>query len=261
MKVYHHNFASVNNLKTSNHKNIETMMLEIQILTASDFNDQIKNIGKQIKFLNKIKKSYHEQIGAIKNFMTQNPNTSRNDGKVYYEASFEQMANLTKNFKTHQYNLQDLTSKEVSITYNDTGSNHQLDNGKNKSSKAYITINNGEASWGQLHDYFVEGSLITENEKARNFARKLPDDNSQLPIYYGHANNNFDDGKPKFSMLSEQLDRIVDQLQNKLSDLETDTEELSTKLNNLSRQRKTALDNANLVLKKIADIKNKTLNT
>ena len=251
----------------------ETLMLQVQMLMTDDFNNQLRDFGDKIKFLNDIKKTYRENISNVKNFMTQNPNTSRKDGKVYYEASFEQMADLTKSFVSYQYDLENKSIQTNSMTLPDQGEKHDLGNTKieedalnygfetkeDDAGKMWIDLDNDTSEFLSYQNFFKQGSQIKDPAKAKEFADKLPDDNGNLPFYFGHTNNTFSDESPKFSVFSEQLDKILEQIQNNLSDLDADTEELSNQINQLSSMRKNALEGANELVRKMAEIRNNTI--
>lgn len=231
----------------------EALMLQVQMMIAEQFDQQMRDIASQIKFLNKIKKQYREHINTIQRFMAQNPNTSRKDGKKYYEASAAEMAELMGALVVLDYNMETQEIKTQGMTLNDDGKTHSAD-------EAGVAIENGHSSTTDWQEYFAEGAKITDKIKAREYAGKIYGDEGDLPFYYGHTNNLDEDGFPKFAVFADSLDKMLEQIKNKMSDMDEKAEELSVRLTQLTAQRKAALDGANQLIRKMEQMKTNTIN-
>lgn len=232
----------------------ETLMLQVQILVARDFDEQMRHIGEQIRFLSDIKSSYRQNLEKLQNFMAQSPDGSRKDGRKYIPATFSQMTDLFGCFKTYDYDLESQTVTEGSLSLRDNGDKHDLDK-KDESGKAEVPNADGKSFTDDFQAYFAKGALIKDPAAARAFAKKAGSDNTTLPFYYGHANNTDESGAPLFAVYVDQLDRLAEEVKSRLSAVEEDTERLSVDLNQIAAQRKAALDGANQLLQKMAEIR------
>lgn len=232
----------------------ETLMLEVQLLLAEDFDEQMRDIAEKIKFLSQVKKGYRENINNIQRFMTQNPNTSRKDGKKYYEASPEQMKQIMGSLEKQNYDLANKTMlPPTPMMIADRGQKHSVDD------DGYVTIKNDKSSTADWSNFFGEVSDETDPEEAREFASKVSDDDGNLFFYYGHTNNMDENGMPKLSVFSDQLDLMLEQIKNYMTDVEEKSEQLSVSLNQLTSQRKAALDGANQLIRKLEEVKTNTI--
>lgn len=232
----------------------ETLMLQVQILVAKDFDEQMRHIGDQIHFLSDIKSSYRNNLDKLQNFMAQSPNGSRKDGRKYIPATFTQMAELFGCFKTYDYDLESQEVTENSLLLPNNGDRHDLDK-KDGNGKAEVENANEKSFAHDFQSYFIKGASIKDPVTARTFAKKAGSDNSTLPFYYGHTNNADEKGYPLFAVYVDQLDRLTEEIKSCLSAVEEDTERLSVSLNQISTQRKAALDGANQLLQKMAEIR------
>lgn len=248
--------SAVSMLSNSAQNNLsaETLMLQVQMMVTKDFDEQIRTIGKQIKFLGNIKDAYRNRIQNIQNFLIQNPNASREDGKRYIEATSQQGAELFGSMVGIEYDLSTLTATEAPLQISDSGANHKLDD------EGYVAKGSGEISASGVANFFTECGKISDPAEACDFAKKAGDDNTSLPFYFGHTNNTFEDGSPKFAVLVESIEMIVEQMKGKLSDVEQECEELSTNLNQLSAQRKAGLDGAYQLIRKTEEMKSSIIN-
>jgi hypothetical protein len=232
----------------------ETLMLQVQILVARDFDEQMRHIGEQIRFLSDIKSAYRGNLEKLQNFMAQSPDGSRKDGRKYIPATFAQMANLFGCFKTYDYDLEAQTVTSGSLSLRDNGDKHDLDK-KDENGKAEVPNTDGKSLADDFQAYFAKGMSIKDPAAARDFAKKAGSDNSTLPFYYGHTENTDESGNPLFAVYVDQLDRLAEEIKSRLSAVEEDTERLSVGLNQISAQRKAALDGANQLLQKMAEIR------
>jgi len=253
VKNYSHETNGIKELVNQDLK-AETLMLEIQLLMAKDFDEQLRHVAEKIKFLNNIKKTYRTNINNVQRFMAQNPNTSRNDGKKYYEASFKQMRDLFGSFEKQEYDLEDKQLLDTTpMMIEDRGNKHTVDD------EDYFSIQNDKSSTNDWKTYFGNGSTITDPKEAQEIASKVSDDDGNLFFYYGHTNNIDEKGMPTFSVFADQLDLMLEQIKNYMSDVEEESEELGVTLNQLISQRKSALEGANQLIRKLEEVKSNTV--
>lgn len=249
-------FASISSqasLQNLSELKAESLMLEVELLVAKDFDEQMRTIGEQIKFLSDIKKKYRENINHLHNFLTQNTNSSRKDGQRYIEASAKQMEKFMDALVVYDYNLENQTCDENSLLIHSNGDNQSLDE------KNWTSNENGRIKTQDLKNYFAKGSQFQNPGEARKHAQTLGDDNNHLPFYYGHTNNQYENGFPKFSVFVDDVEKFMDQLKNKLTNVEEDTEKLSVSLNQISAQRKMAIDGIYQLIQKMDQIRNNTI--
>jgi len=239
-------------ISLSQNVSAETLMLQVQLSVAEDFDEQMRDIGNKIKFLNRVKKAYRENINKIQRFMAQNPNSGRKDGKKYYEASFGEVAELMGAFVHINYDMTSQEMKNEGMLINDTGNEHDADNG-------YVNSENGHSSTLDWQDFFATGGQIKDPEEAKEYANLVYGDDTDLPFYFGHTNNFDEDGNPKFAVFADPLDKMLEQVKNYMSDVEEQAEELSVRLNQLTAQRKASLDGANQLMRKMEEIKTNTI--
>ena len=229
----------------------ESMMLQAELLVAKDFDEQMRSTGDHIRFLGNIKKSYREKINNVQNFLEQNANTSRKDGKKYVTASFAQAADLYNNMSELEYDLENMTVTEKGLTLNDNGDAHHLDD--------IATLANGKMNTKEIAQAFATGAKITDAKSALQYAQNFGSDNTDLPFYFGHINNKDESGFPKFAIYTEPLSNMTEQLKNKLTDVEEDGEKLSVTLNQINAQRKAVLDGLNQLVNKMEQVRSNAL--
>lgn len=235
-------------LQMSENMSAASLAVQVQMLVAEEFTEQLQDIGQKIEFLNDIKKSHRKNINTLRNFMSGSPNSSRNDGKRYFEASMAQMATLTGAMVSYDYNLEKQTSWETPITFADTGNTHQADD-------EFVTISSNDTSTAEdWNQYFTAGAAL-EGEEAIAHAQKLGNDDQSLPFYYGHMNNQYEDGSAKFAVYEDSLERVVEQINNTMSDVESESEELGTQLNALVSQRKASIDSVREFIQEMDEAK------
>lgn len=233
-------------LAMSQSKGAQALMLEVQAMLTKEFDEQMRDKAEKLEFLHELKKKYHDNINKINQFMSQDHNLSRKDGKVYYEATFREMGDLFNVLTTYDY---DLNTKELTpkpLKFNDGGDKHKLDE------MGYVDASDGYTDTAEWAAYFMKGTQIHDKDEAMAHARLTSDDNTDMPFYMGHIWNTDASGMPKFSMFSDKLDKMLEQIQNALSDVEMETEELSTNLEELGKQRQAALQGLQDLMRKIA---------
>jgi hypothetical protein len=242
----------------------EYTMLQVQLLVAKDFSDQLQQVGEKIKFLSQVKKDIRAKISAVQEFQAKNVNAGRKDGKKYYDASASECASLFSNFEQPEYNLNvedasELTVGWTSQTFDDSGAKHHLDDADGNG-PIYTPLQDGKVQVTDWANFFNDVAAKGKDDPAGacEMAKQAGSDDTDLPFYFGHINNTCDDGTPKFAVWQDSVDKMLDQLKNTLEDVNTDAELLSTKLNMLTNQRKAALDGAQQLRQKMDDIRSNT---
>lgn len=222
----------------------EATLVQIELLLARDLDVQIREMGDRIRFMGTIRREYLKNIGEITSFLAKNSNTSREDSKRYIEASMAELADLFDNFMTYDPDSKSGKLEPKPLTLGDNGDKQTAVDVDGEGSSF--------ASWG---DFFAEGALITDPEKARQHAEKLSDDDGELPFYFGHTNNTFSDGSPKIAVFVEPLEKFVEVMRGKMSEVGQESETLAVELNRLTEQRKAALEAAYRMLSQIDQTK------
>ena len=233
-------------LDMSQSKGAQAMMLEVQSMITKQFDDQMRDAAEKLEFLQNLTKKYRENINKVYEFQTQNQNTSRKDGKVYYEAGFAEMAELFGAITTYDYNLETKEFTEKPLEFNDSGDKHTVDD------EGDVSVTDGKTSTQEWAAHFHRGAQIKDKEEAKEFADQLNGDDGELPFYFGYTNNSDEDGMPKFAFFSDQIDKMLEQMENALSDVEMEADGISLGLNDLSAQRKAALEGLQELVRKIA---------
>lgn len=193
----------------------EALMVQVQLLMTKEFDNQLQDISKKIKFLNDVKKQYRENINVLQKLTAQNPITEKN-GKRWVHASFKQMNDVSNALVEYDYNLESMETKEKPMN-----------------------------DWG---DFFQHPEL----------ASKIQDKNSDRPYYWKYSERN-EDGSPKLSVLVDALDKMLEQIRNRMSDVEEEAEQLSVKLNQLTSQRKSMLEGASQIIRKLEEVTTNTV--
>lgn len=237
-------------MPSSSATSASAIMVQAEIMLARDFDQQIRSLADRIQFLGKVRREYLKNIGEVTTFLAKNSNTSRKDGKRYIEASFSEMENLSANFVSYDLNRDDLKLVPKSMDLNDNGDKQKA-----------VTSEDSRSSFADWQAFFAEGAALKDPQKAKTHAEKISDDNGELPFYFGHTNNTFENGEPKIAVFVEGLEKFVELMRNKMSEAQEKSEQLSVNLDRLMQQRKSALEGAHQILAKIEQTKNQALST
>ena len=232
-----------------------SMMLHVQMMMTQDLDTQLKSVVEKIKFLSDVKKKYRKNINAVQKFLAQNPVASRNDGKRYLNASFSQARELFSQFQEYTYNLNEKKIQALPMTLEDNGEKHRVDD------DGYTTPQNNKTSLAEWVSYFDVGSRLTDSGEAIAFAKKVSSDDGHLPFYFGHMNNKDENGFPIFAVFTDPLETLLQRMQNLMTDVEQESEQLSLKMNQLVAQRRSSLEATHQILQKTAEIKNKAVSS
>lgn len=224
---------------------VGTLMFQLQVLLTKDFDQQAQEIAKRIKFLNRIKKAYRENINTIQRFLAKNTVTSHKDGKGYIEASFSEMQELMGALVAYdplQKEEQEL--KFQGLLFNDNGDKQSA-----------VQTKNDKSSTTDWATYFKTGAALNDPKQARDYANKVSDDKGYLPFYFPDKKNTFKNGFPKFAAFTASIEKNLEQIKNELSNIEEQTEQLANSLNQLVTQRKNAFDSTRDLLRKMETVK------
>lgn len=201
----------------------EALMVQVQLLMTKEFDEQLQDISQKIKFLNDVKKDYRENINVLRGLTAQD--THEKDGKRYVGASFEQMDEAVNALVEYKYDLENKEIKEKPMT-----------------------------DWKK---YFFEGASTKDKEKRYDLAEKLNDKKPGVPFRW--EGKVYEDGSPKLSIMVDAIDKMIEQINNFMFDLEEETEQLSVQINQLTSQRKTALEGASQILRKLEEVATNTV--
>lgn len=203
----------------------EALMVQVQLLMTKEFDNQLQDISQKIKFLNDVKKQYRENINVLQKLTAQNPVTEKN-GKRWVHASFEQMNDVANALVEYEYNLENKETKEKPLT-----------------------------DWG---DFFSKDAATKNPIQQAELACKIQDKNSDRSYYWKYGERN-EDGSPKLSVLVDALDKMLEQIRNCMSDVEEDAEQLSVQMNQLTSQRKSMLEGASQIIRKLEEVTTNTV--
>lgn len=240
-----HNSVMPTNSATS----ASAIMVQAEILLARDFDQQIRSVANRIQFLGKVRRAYLKHIGDVSTFLAKNSNTSRKDSKHYIEAGFAEMAELSSHFVSYDLNNKNLELVPESLSLNDNGDKQKA-----------VATEDSRSSFAEWQDFFAQGAALQDPDEAQKHAEKLNDDNGELPFYFGHTNNKFENGMPKMAVFVEGLEKFVELMRHKMTEAQEMAESLSVDLDRLMQQRKSALEAAHQMLGKIEQSKNHALN-
>lgn len=236
----------------------ETLILQTQMLTLKDFDEQVRTIAEQIKFLSGIKRKYRDAITTVQNFTTQNPDTSRKDGKRITHATFAQMAELTGALTVYEYDTDAMSVTEQGMTLPMNGDGTKLDDA-DADGTVWANVDEAGMNTADMHDYFAHGATLTDDGEAMEFANLAGSDDGRLFFYHGNQGNKTEDGKPLFAVYAEPLEALLQQLRDRVSGVENESEQLSLKLNGLMAQRKLALEGAGELVRKMDQVRQNSL--
>ena len=226
----------------------EAIMVQAEILMAKDFDEQIQHLGDRLNFLGDIRRRYLQHIGEITTFMAKNSNTSRKDGKHYIEASFAEMSRLSANIVSYDPNHPEMKLEAQGLMLDENGDKQTA-----------VQNENSRSSFDDWQAFFAEGASLGDSEKAKEHADRISDDNGDLPFYFGHANNTFENGKPKIAVFTDGLEKFLEVMRHKLSTVQERAEKISIDLNRLVEQRKSALEGAHKMLNTFDQVKGQAL--
>ncbi len=104
-----------------------TAMLQIQLLVAEDFDDQIKHIGEQMDKLSAAKDKMRARLNTLSSFMAMPVDNSRKDQQAVIWASPDQLSNFLGALETTDVNLETLETTDKPVMLNDRGTDHVFD--------------------------------------------------------------------------------------------------------------------------------------
>jgi len=220
-------------LEVSQSQGAQALMLSVQAMMTKEFDNQLNDMSEKLEFLSDVKEKYREKINKVYEFMSQSSNTSRNDGKIYYEASFSEMHELLNSLTVYEYDVDKFIINEKPLSFSDDGET---------------------ATTTELRQYFHEGSKIHDSHEAKDYARQLDDDDGTLPFYFGHTNNEDKKGLPKVAFYQESIEKMLEQIENAMTDVEEVAEKLSLRMGEVSAQRKSSLEGYRELLRKIESV-------
>lgn len=119
---------------------------------------------------------------------------------------------------------------------------------------------NGLTNTLELGGYCDGLAKISDRGEYIAEAKKLGDNpDLRLPFYYSKESNDGLDGKPVMTFYTESIEKLMQVMQSKMDGLETEIDKLTTQLTDLTEKRKSALDSANAIIRKINEVNTNTL--
>ncbi len=119
---------------------------------------------------------------------------------------------------------------------------------------------NGMTNTLELSSYCDGLAKITDRGEYISEAKKLGDNpDLRLPFYYSNKSNDGLDGKPVMTFYVDSIEKLMEVMNSKMASIDTEIEKLSAQLTDLTEKRKSALDNANALMRKINEVNTNTL--
>lgn len=227
----------------------EMAMIQIQILMTKDFNDQAEAQAEEIQFYDKIKNNYRDQTQVFHRFLAKNHNTSRKDGKVYIEATAEELTELMS--AATIYN----PTYDAKKGYGNKGKQGLMISNDGENNELTVHRSNDLTSSDDLAEYFGAISDLSSNEEKIQEAQKFGGDDNNLFGYYGSSNNKTESGEPKFAVYLNSVENIQKQVEAESSRLDAKIEMLNTSLSTLLKQRETAVNSLQTTITELAQIR------
>jgi hypothetical protein len=106
---------------------VESMMLRVEMMCAQDFDEQLRNVARKIKFLGKVKEAYRQHIERVQDFIAKKK--EKNGDQQIFKATPAEMADLMQSFVELKFDLSHLEAgfTQDSLLINDSGDGHRLD--------------------------------------------------------------------------------------------------------------------------------------
>lgn len=119
-------------------ENVEYLMLQVEMACAQDFDQQVRDMGKKLKFLHKVKEAYRQHIDRVQEFMAKKK--EKNGDQPIFKATPAEVADLLKSFVELKFDLSNLDAgfSEESLLINDSGDGHKLDEAAGGFSEAAV---------------------------------------------------------------------------------------------------------------------------
>lgn len=237
--------------KLSNIDSPGMIMLQAQVLLIENFNDQIRGVADKLKFLKKVTQEYKKNINHINTFLTSPTHESHHGKKPVIIASAGQSADLLQSLTTISYDLENKTMKHEGIVLNDLESKHSINNEDPE---------NGSISTLELSEVCEDLSKIKDTKSYNEKANQIGDNAKlQLPMYFNESKSDIGiDGKKVLTFYTESVEKLLQVVENNMSLLQSEIDELTATLSDLSDKRKSAIEAANSTLNKINEAKNNT---
>lgn len=241
----------------------QALMVQMQMMVAKDFDEQMRSVAEKIKFLGEVKKAYRDNLNTIQEFLAKKTEKNQETGKPIIKCSPEEMTELLGAFEEFTYNLDDLSGGYTAVPLDiaDSGDGHDLDGDPEKDVAAQIDIEDGRASSEDYAQVFKNLAAMGNTSEARQYSQDhVGTSGGDRMFYADKANYGFEDGTPRISVFVDGINAMVEVIKNKLTDVEAEAEQLSTSLNQLVSQRKAAIDGVNQAINQISEVKERAIN-
>lgn len=234
----------------------EMAMVEIQVLMTKDFNDQAQAIAEEIQFLDDIKNKYRDQIQVFHRFLGKNHNTSREDGKVYIEATAGEIAQLMRSTTTYNPTYNAKTGEGLENAH---GINISNDGENSELSELDIPNPNEVSDSLDLAAYFEDIENTVDPDEKKQKAERLGGDDNNLFAYFGASNNKTKSGEPKFGVYLNSVENMLKQVEAESSKLDTKIESLNNTLSTLLKHRETAINSLQSTITQLSQIRENSI--
>lgn len=238
------------------------VMLQVQMLIAENFDDQMRDMADKIKFLKDVVSTYRKNQSHVQKFLAQTTHTSNNDNKQVIIATPDTMQKLMGALTEVSYDVETKTMETRGMQLIDFDEAHDVND------ESAI----GMADTLEFQEYFSEFASLEsevpynqETREARHFpkrqhAAKIGNDSKlQLPFYHDAKHDKDANGDPTFSVYVDQIDKMLDQINTLIQEVELEVEDLASDLTELSEKRKAALDGANQMVRKMNEAQTNTV--
>ena len=205
----------------------------------------------KLKFLKDVSQTYRNNTSKVNTFLAAPSKESHHGNKPALITTAAQGADLLAALTTYDYNLDTKTMISKGINMIDLESKHKMS--PDDTRQGLTNTLEASAFMGNLAKISDRGEYIAE-------AKKIGDNNDlRLPFYYSSKSNDGIDGKPVMTFFVEGLEKLSQVMESKIAGIDTEIEKLSTELTDLTEKRKSAIDSANDVIKKINEVKTNTV--
>jgi prefoldin subunit 5 len=220
----------------------EAMMIVVQMMVAKDFDEQIKNLGKKIDFLDKIKDSYQERVNTLQEFLAKPKDSEKQvRGAQVINTTPEEASKAIAACYTTTYDLEKLeVTSEVPMTFSDRKADDQLKGAQE--GKNGFCMTDGEATAAEI---VADLDSMSHEEKAARDFMGSPGIGKMMWVRAGYT-----DGTAMVQVSPSFLENKLEELKTIMSKLDGEISKLSSRLEQLMNQRKKALEGVNQTLNK-----------
>ena len=238
------------------------LSLQVQLMLVQDFDAQMQDVGKKMKFINDIKKQYRQNITQVQEYLGYRKDKNGDDPIIKLTPT--EAIELMNSLKSYEYDLSSLESGVQTVFHEiqDSGKGHDLDKipegatlENRDADNFFIEIENGQVSVDEYIQFFEYVAEKGQTAEALQFAQKAGLDKVERLFYVGKQA--FESGDPVIAFFVEPLEKQIEIFNSKMADLEASSEKLSLDFESLSAKRKAALDVVGQMVQKMDELRAK----